>query len=120
MIIFGPWKEVRTLPQLHAPHLVFSGVRGRYRCPGSGYGEESDDQLETAASDTREPPSGMAALAQGAQRVVRTLWRLARTFLDRRDLFDERLRGGLLARMLAKLPVIGVARRVARRTRSHS
>ena len=25
--------------------------------------------------------------------VVRTLWRLARTFLDRRDLFDERLRG---------------------------
>jgi hypothetical protein len=71
--------------------------------------EESEDQLETAASDTSEPPSGMAALAQGAQRVVRTLWRLAQTFLDLQDLFDERPRGGLLARTLAKLPVIGVA-----------
>jgi len=71
--------------------------------------EESEDQLEAAASDTSEPPSGMAALAQGAQRVVRTLWRLARTFLDLQDLFDERPRGGLLARTLAKLPVVGVA-----------
>jgi hypothetical protein len=71
--------------------------------------EESEDQLETAASDTSEPPSGMAALAQGAQRVVRTLWRLAQTFLDLQDLFDERPRGGLLARTLAQLPVIGVA-----------
>ena len=51
----------------------------------------------------------MAALAQGAQRVVRTLWRLARTFLDIQDLFDKRPRGGLFARTLAKLPVVGVA-----------
>jgi hypothetical protein len=71
--------------------------------------DQSDDQLETAASDTSEPPSTMAALAQGAQRVVRTLWRLARTFLDLRDLFDARPRGGLFARTLAKLPVVGVA-----------
>jgi len=71
--------------------------------------EESEDQLEAAASDTSEPPSGMAALARGAQRVVRTLWRLARTFLDLQDLFAERPRGGLLARTLAKLPVVGVA-----------
>ncbi len=71
--------------------------------------EESDDQLEAAAKDTSEPPSSMAALAQGAQRVVRILWRLARTFLDLQDLFDERPRGGLFARTLAKLPVIGVA-----------
>jgi hypothetical protein len=49
----------------------------------------------------------MAALAQGAQRVVCTLWRLARTFLDLQDLFDERPRGGLVARTLAKLPVAG-------------
>ena len=47
--------------------------------------EESEDQLEVAASDISEPPSHMAALAQGAQRVVRTLWRLARTFLDLED-----------------------------------
>lgn len=71
--------------------------------------EESEDQLEAAASDISEPPSHMAALAQGAQRVVRTLWRLARTFLDLEDLFDERPRGGLFARTLAKLPVVGVA-----------
>lgn len=71
--------------------------------------EESEDQLEAAAVDTSEPPSHMAALAQGAQRVVRTLWRLARTFLDLEDLFDKRPRGGLFARTLAKLPVVGVA-----------
>jgi hypothetical protein len=70
---------------------------------------ESEDQLEAAAADTSEPPSRMAALAQGAQRVVRTLWRLARTFLDLQDLFDERPRGGLIARTLAKVPVVGVA-----------
>jgi hypothetical protein len=89
--------------------------------------EESEEQLEAAAGDTSEPPSGMAALAQGAQRVVRTLWRLARTFLDLQDLFDERPRGGLFARTLAKLPVVGVAggwldergaiRKAARQTR---
>jgi hypothetical protein len=71
--------------------------------------DQSEDQLATAASDTSEPPSTMAALAEGAQRVVRTLWRLARTFLDIQDLFDKRPRGGLFARTLAKLPVVGVA-----------
>jgi len=71
--------------------------------------EEAEGQLEAAASDTSEPPSTMAALAQGPQRVIRTLWRLARTFLDLQDLFDARPRGGLFARSLAKLPVVGVA-----------
>ena len=71
--------------------------------------EESEVRLEAAASDTSEPPSRMAALAQGPQRVVRTLWGLARTFLELQDLFDERPRGGLFARTLAKLPVVGVA-----------
>jgi hypothetical protein len=71
--------------------------------------EESERQLEDAAGDTREPPSRMAALGQGAQRAVRTLWRLARAFLDIDDLLDERPRGGLFARALAKVPVVGVA-----------
>ena len=71
--------------------------------------EEAEGQLEAAASDPSEPPSTMAVLAQGPQRVIRTLWRLARTFLDLQDLFDERPRGGLLARSPAKLPVVGVA-----------
>ena len=71
--------------------------------------EESAEQLETAAADPAEPPSQLAALGQGAQRAVRTLWRLARTFRNIDDLLDERPRGGLLARAVAKLPVIGVA-----------
>ena len=71
--------------------------------------EESEKQLEDAAADTREPPSQMAALGQGAQRAVRTLWRLARTFLDIDDLLDERPRGGFFARTLAKIPVVGLA-----------
>jgi len=71
--------------------------------------EDSEAKLQAASIDTSEPPSRMAALAEGPQRVVRTLWRLARTFLDLQDLFDERPRGGLIARSLAKLPVVGVA-----------
>jgi hypothetical protein len=71
--------------------------------------EESEQLLEDAAADQREPPSRMAELGQGAQRAVRTLWRLARTFLDIDDLLDERPRGGFLARALAKVPVVGLA-----------
>ena len=71
--------------------------------------EESEDQLEAATKDMTEPPSHMAALAQGAQRVVRTLWRLGRTLLDLQNLFDERPRGGLFARALTELPVVGLA-----------
>jgi hypothetical protein len=51
----------------------------------------------------------MAVLGQGAQRAVRTLWRLARTFLGVQDLLDERPRGGFFARALAKVPVVGLA-----------
>jgi hypothetical protein len=71
--------------------------------------EQSEEQLKAAVGDTSEPPSGMSALAVGAQRVVRTLWRLARVFLDLQGLFDRRPRGNPLARTLAKLPVVGVA-----------
>jgi hypothetical protein len=71
--------------------------------------EESEEQLENAAGDTSEPPSGMAALGQGAQRAVRTLWRLARTFLNIDDLLDERPRGGFFARALGKFPIVGLA-----------
>jgi hypothetical protein len=71
--------------------------------------EESEQQLEDAAKDTREPPSRMAALGQGAQRAVRSLWRLARTLIDVQDLLDERPRGRFLARALAKVPIVGLA-----------
>lgn len=88
---------------------------------------EAEQHLESAAADTTEPPSTMSALGRGAQRTVRTLWRLARTFLEVDDLLDRRPRGGLLARGVAKIPVVGVAggwldergaiRKAARRTR---
>lgn len=71
--------------------------------------EESEHELAAAADDTQEPPSAMASLGRGAQRAVRTLWRLARTFLELDNLLDERPRGGLFARAVAKLPVVGVA-----------
>jgi hypothetical protein len=71
--------------------------------------DESEEQLEEAAQDTSEPPSQMAALGHGAQRAVRTLWRLARTFFNIDDLLDERPRGNFFARTLAKVPVVGLA-----------
>jgi transposase-like protein len=71
--------------------------------------QESQDQLAAAASDLREPPSQLAALGQSAQAAVRILWRLARIFFEVDNLLDERPRGGLFARTLAKLPIIGIA-----------
>ncbi len=71
--------------------------------------EESEEQLENAAADTSEPPSTMDVLSEVAQRAVRTLWRLARTLLSIDDLLDERPRGNLFARALAKVPVVGLA-----------
>ena len=71
--------------------------------------EESEEQLEAAAADTTEPPSTMSVLSDVAQRAVRTLWRLARTLLSIDDLLDERPRGRLFARALAKVPVVGLA-----------
>ena len=70
---------------------------------------QSEQHLESAAADTTEPPSAMSSLGRKAQRTVRTLWRLARTFLEVDDLLDRRPRGGLLARGVAKIPVVGVA-----------
>jgi hypothetical protein len=70
--------------------------------------ERADRDLETAAADTTEPPSTMQALGQTAQRTVRSLWRLARIFLELDNLLDHRPRGNLLARGLAKVPVVGV------------
>ena len=71
--------------------------------------EQADERLEAAVGDTGEPPSGLSALAVGAQRVVRTLWGLARVFLELQGLFDRRPRGSFAARAVAKLPLVGVA-----------
>lgn len=71
--------------------------------------EDSERDLASAAEDPREPPSALASLGQGVQGSVRAVWRLARALLEVQALLDERPRGGLLARTVAKLPVVGVA-----------
>ena len=68
--------------------------------------EEGVDDVDDAEEGQ---PSRAATLGRGAQRAGRTLWRLARTFLELQHLLEERPRGGFLARTLAKLPVVGVA-----------
>ena len=48
-------------------------------------------------------------LTGGAARAARTLWRLTRAILDLDDLLEHRPRGGRLVRLVAQVPVIGVA-----------
>lgn len=73
--------------------------------------EESERTLlhaeETEGDDEHRSLAG--TVARGAQHSARTLWRLATAFRDLQHLLDERPRGGLLARALAKVPVVGVA-----------
>ncbi|HYN28721.1 MAG TPA: hypothetical protein VES95_02445 [Dermatophilaceae bacterium] len=77
--------------------------------PDSVPATDAERALEEAAEDPTEPPSAMEALGDGAKRTVRTLWRLARSFLEVDDLLDRRPRGGIVTRTLARLPVVGVA-----------
>jgi hypothetical protein len=71
-------------------------------------GTESEQALRES-DDPDDHPSAAARLARGAQHSARTLWRLAAAFRDLQHLLDERPRGGIVARGLAKVPVIGVA-----------
>jgi hypothetical protein len=68
--------------------------------------EQSEEAL---AADDDDDPSRLAALGRGAGHAARTLWRLARVFLELQHLLDERPRGSFLARALGKLPVVGIA-----------
>lgn len=69
----------------------------------------SEEQLAEEPDDDSDEPGAVKRLGRGAQRAAQTVWRLARTFLELQNLFDERPRGGFLARAVAKLPVVGVA-----------
>jgi hypothetical protein len=68
--------------------------------------EEAEQAL---TADDEDDPGRLATLGRGAQSAVRTLWRLARAFRELPRLLDERPRGGFLARVIGKLPVVGVA-----------
>lgn len=101
------------------------------RSDGAPDSEESERDLEDASQDRSEPPSAMDSLGERAQRTVRILWRLGRTLLAVQALLDERPRGNVVYRGVAKLPLVGVvggwldersgiakaARRTARLTR---
>lgn len=72
-------------------------------------GPESEQQLTEDAGPDQPVPDPGRGLRGGAQRAARTVWRLAVTLWDLRGLLDERPRGGLVPRALAKLPVVGLA-----------
>jgi hypothetical protein len=70
---------------------------------------EDAEQALRAGEPDDDRGGPVAALARGAQHSARTLWRLAGAFRDLQHLLDDRPRGGILARGLAKVPVVGVA-----------
>ncbi len=73
---------------------------------------DAEDLLDTddEESEQEHRDAGRAAtLGRGAQRAVKTIWRLARAFWDLQNMLDERPRGNLLVRGIAKLPVVGLA-----------
>lgn len=71
--------------------------------------EDSESALASDPEADDDETSRIGALGRGAQRAAGTLWRLARTFLEVQQLLDERPRGSIIARAIAKVPVIGVA-----------
>jgi hypothetical protein len=70
---------------------------------------EHAEQELTDTQAEEKPDEGSDGLTDGARRAARTLWRLARALLGVDDLLDHRPRGGRLVRLVAQVPVIGVA-----------
>jgi hypothetical protein len=55
------------------------------------------------------PPEEAKGLGPGAQRAARTLWHLARQIWELQSVLDERPRGNVVFRTMAKVPVVGLA-----------
>jgi hypothetical protein len=70
--------------------------------PGSSAAAAAEPEPEPGGEADTETPHTAAG-------PVKTLWRLARTFFAIQSLFDERPRGNIVARGIAKVPVVGVA-----------
>ncbi|MCI2239967.1 hypothetical protein MO973_36575 [Paenibacillus sp. TRM 82003] len=75
----------------------------------SGEGEGGGGEGGGGEGGGGEGSGRAAALGRGAQRAARTVWRLARAFLEVQQMLEERPRGNLLTRAIGKLPVVGVA-----------
>jgi len=71
--------------------------------------EECDQHLVGASEEASGPDEGSGGLTDGARRAATTIWSLARALLSVDDLLDHRPRGGRLVRLLAQIPVVGVA-----------
>jgi hypothetical protein len=69
--------------------------------------EELDERLVGTGDERSDDDS--SGLGDGARRAARTIWRLARALLDLGELLDHRPRGGRVVRLIAQVPVIGVA-----------
>jgi len=70
---------------------------------------ESDDRLASVPPDVAPRLGAQHPRSDGARRAATTFWQLARTFADLHHLLDRRPRGNVLARGIAKLPVVGIA-----------
>ena len=68
--------------------------------------QRSEEELGIPDDAQDDGPDGFT---DGARRAARTLWRLTRALLDLGDLLDHRPRGGRLVRLVAQVPVVGVA-----------
>ena len=105
----------RTEPAEWVPLLATVIFNRDLAAPGGPVVPPADDSEQRLATEESEPAeeqessSAASRLGRGATRAAKTLWGLARAFLGLQNLFDERPRGGFLARGLAKIPVIGVA-----------
>jgi hypothetical protein len=78
--------------------------------PAASAAVPSPEDAESAlTADDDEPAGRIASLGRGAQNAARTLWRLSLIFLDLQHLLDERPRGSFLARVIGKVPLVGVA-----------
>jgi hypothetical protein len=71
--------------------------------------EESERRLAETQEDHDDSQDSSGGLTAGARRAAGTVWSLARALLALGDLLDHRPRGGRLVRVLAQVPVIGVA-----------
>ena len=71
--------------------------------------EAAESALTADPEGDESKVSRIGSLGKGAQRAAGTMWQLARTFLELQHLLDERPRGNIVARMIAKIPVVGVA-----------
>jgi hypothetical protein len=78
--------------------------------PGASEVSSDDADQRLAGEDGHDDADdGSGGPGDGAKRAATTLWRLARALLDLGDLLDHRPRGGRMVRLLAQVPVVGVA-----------